>query len=79
MRINPASGDLCVEAVTKVPKRILGRDAEKSDLTEYATINNLMLGKGEVTPEISIQTAKATFSIGSLYCQKNLLLAIECA
>lgn len=36
-----------VEAVEKVPKRILGRDAEKNDLTECATINNLIFGKGQ--------------------------------
>jgi hypothetical protein len=35
-----------VEAVEKVPKEIFGRDAEKNDLTECATINDLMLGKG---------------------------------
>jgi hypothetical protein len=36
-----------VEAVEKVPKQIPGRDAEKSDLTECATINDLMLGMGQ--------------------------------
>ncbi len=40
-----------VEAVEKVPKQILGRDAEKSDLTECATINDLMPGKGQVPPK----------------------------
>ena len=40
-----------VEPVEKVPKEIFGRDAEKSDLTEYATINDLILGKGKLTPE----------------------------
>ena len=40
-----------VEAVEKVPKLILGRDVEKNDLTECATINDLILGKGQVTPE----------------------------
>jgi hypothetical protein len=35
-----------VEAVGKVSKQILGRDAEKSDLIECATINDLMFGKG---------------------------------
>jgi hypothetical protein len=40
-----------VEAVEKVPKQILGRDAEKSDLIECATINDLMPGKGQETPE----------------------------
>jgi len=41
-----------VEAVEKVPKQILGRDAKKSDLIECATINDLIIGKGQVTPEI---------------------------
>jgi hypothetical protein len=36
-----------VEAAEKVPKQILGRDVEKSDLIECATINDLMLGKGQ--------------------------------
>jgi hypothetical protein len=40
-----------VEAVEKVPKQISGRDAEKSDLIECATINDLTLGKGQMTPE----------------------------
>jgi len=40
-----------VEAVGKVPKQILGRDAEKNDLTECVTINDLILVKGRVTPE----------------------------
>jgi hypothetical protein len=39
-----------VEAVEKAPKQILGRDAEKSDLIECATINDLMFGKGQETP-----------------------------
>jgi hypothetical protein len=42
---------LIVEAVEKVPKEIFGRDAEKNDLTECATINDLMFGKGQVPPE----------------------------
>jgi hypothetical protein len=42
---------LGVEAVEKVPKQILGREAEKSDLIECATINDLMLGKGQVPPK----------------------------
>jgi hypothetical protein len=36
-----------VEPVEKVPKQILGRDAEKNNLTECTTINDLMLGKGQ--------------------------------
>ena len=54
------------EAVEKVPKQFLRRDAEESDLIEYTTINDLTLGKDQVTPEISVKAAKATFSTGSL-------------
>jgi hypothetical protein len=42
---------LIVEAVEKVPKQIFGRDADESDLIECATINDFMLGRGQVTPE----------------------------
>jgi hypothetical protein len=40
-----------VEAVGKVPKQIFGRDAEKSDLIECATINDLMLGRARRPPK----------------------------
>jgi hypothetical protein len=40
-----------VEAVEKVPKQILGRGAEKSEVIECATINDLMLARGQVTSE----------------------------
>ncbi len=36
-----------VEAVEKVPKQILGRDAERSDPIECATTHDLMVGKGQ--------------------------------
>jgi hypothetical protein len=39
------------EAVEKVPKQILGRDAEKNDLPECTTINDLMFWKGQKAPE----------------------------
>ena len=51
-----------VEAVEKVPKQILGRDAEKSDLIECATINDLMVWKGQVTPENIVLTGQKNFS-----------------
>jgi hypothetical protein len=51
-----------VEAVEKVPKQILGRDAEKTDLTECPTINDLRLGKGQETPENIILTRQKDFS-----------------
>jgi hypothetical protein len=34
-----------VEAVEKVPKQILGEDAEKSELLKCTTINDLILGR----------------------------------
>ena len=39
------------ETVEKVPKQILGGDAEKNDLTECATINDLTITSGHETPE----------------------------
>ena len=51
-----------VEDVEKVPKQIFGRDAEKSDLIECATINDLMLGKGQETPENIVLTSQKDFS-----------------
>ena len=51
-----------VEAVEKVPKQILGRDAEKSDPLECATISDLVLGKGQVTPENVVLTGQKDFS-----------------
>ena len=55
-----------VEAVGKVPKQILGRDAETSDLIECATINDLMLGSGQETPEDIVLTRQKGFSTDSL-------------
>ena len=37
------------ETVEKVPKQILGGDAEKNDLTECATINDLTIMRGRET------------------------------
>ena len=39
------------ETVEKVPRQILGEDAEKNDLTECATINDLTIMRGHETPE----------------------------
>jgi hypothetical protein len=58
----PPAAQQSVEAVEKVPERISGRDAEKSDLTECATINDLMLRKGQVTPENGLLTRQKDFS-----------------
>jgi hypothetical protein len=51
-----------VEAVEKVPKQIFGRDAEKNDLIECATINDLILGKGQVTLGNIVLTGQKDFS-----------------
>jgi hypothetical protein len=53
---------LVVEAVEKVPKQILGGNSEKSDLIECATINDLMLGMGHMTPENTVLTRQKDFS-----------------
>jgi len=39
------------ETVEKVPKEILVRDAERNDLTECTTINDLIITRGHETPE----------------------------
>ncbi len=39
------------ETVEKVPKQILGGDAEKNDLTECARINDLTIMKGREAPK----------------------------
>jgi hypothetical protein len=51
-----------VEAVEKVPKQILGRDAEQNDLIECATINDIMHGKGQETLENIVLTGQKDFS-----------------
>ena len=51
-----------LEAVEKVSKLIPGRDAEKSDLIECTTINDLMLAKGQVTPENTVLPGQKDFS-----------------
>jgi hypothetical protein len=53
---------LGVEAVEKFPKQILRRDTEKSDLIEWATINDLMFEKGQETPENIVLTCQRGFS-----------------
>jgi len=51
-----------IEAVEKVPKQILGRDADKSDLNrKCATINDPLLVKGQVTPEYTVLTRQSDF------------------
>jgi hypothetical protein len=55
-----------VEAVGKVSKQILGRDAEKSDPLDCATIYDLMLGEGQTPAENIVLTRQRTFSTGSL-------------
>jgi hypothetical protein len=56
-----------VEAVEKVSKQILRQNAEKGDLIECATINDLMIAKGqERPPKTSFSLVKRTFPTGSL-------------
>jgi len=57
-----------VEPVEKVPKQILGRDAEKSDFTECATINDLMFGRGQDAPENHSLIAGRGFSYRLVMC-----------
>lgn len=55
-----------VEAVEKVLKQILGRDAERSDLIEWATINDFMIGRVKASQKASFSLFERTFPIGSL-------------
>jgi hypothetical protein len=54
-------GEWHIEAVEKVPKKIFRRDVEKNDLTDFAKINDLMLGKGQVTSEYIVLTGQKDF------------------
>jgi hypothetical protein len=51
-----------VEAVEKVPEQTFGRDADEIDFIECATINDLILGKDQDTPEGIILTRQKDFS-----------------
>ena len=55
-----------VEALEKIPKEILALELEKNELTECATLNDLMLAKGQVTRKKSFSLVKRTFSTASL-------------
>jgi len=50
------------ETVEKASKYILGGDAEKNDLTECATINDLTIMKGRETPKNQVLTILKGFS-----------------
>jgi hypothetical protein len=50
------------ETVEKVPKQILGGDAEKNDFTECATINDLIIMKGRKTLKNQALTILKGFS-----------------
>jgi hypothetical protein len=68
-----------VEAVEKVPKQILGRDAEKSDLIECATINDLMFKKSqEGPPENIVVTCLKNFSHRPIRCQAYEPRLLDC-
>jgi hypothetical protein len=64
--MNPALDEFCIEAVEKVLKQIFWTRCRKNEFTEYATINDLVLGKGQVTPKTSFSFVKRTFPTGSL-------------
>jgi len=56
------------ETVEKVPKQILGGDAEKNDLTECATIDDLIIRRGHEAPKnqaLTILKGFSTVSVGS--------------
>jgi hypothetical protein len=57
---------LAVGPVGKVPVLDLGGNVQKSDRAEISTIDDLMLGRGKVTPENSVKFVKKTFSTDSL-------------
>jgi len=57
---------IITETVEKVPKQILGGDAEKNDFTECATINDLTITKGRETPKNQALTMLKGFSTVSL-------------
>ena len=50
------------ETVEKAPKQILRQDAKKNDLTECATINDLIIMRGHETPENHLLTILKGFS-----------------
>ena len=50
------------ETVEKVPKQILGGDAEKNDLTECATIDDVIIRRGHETPQNHPLTVLEGFS-----------------
>jgi hypothetical protein len=54
------------ETVEKVPKQIHGRDAEKNDLTECATISDLTITRGHETPKKHPLTILKGFSTVSV-------------
>ena len=60
------------ETVEKVPKQILGGDAEKNDLTECVTINDLIVTRGHETPENHPLTILKAFSTVSEEVTKTL-------
>jgi len=58
---NPVSR-ITGETVEKVPKQILGGEAEKNDFTQCATINDLIIRTGHETPENHPLTVLKGFS-----------------
>jgi hypothetical protein len=62
--VNLAPDKLYVEAVERVHKQILRRDAEQYDFLKCVGVNDLVLGRGQVTPENTVLTGQKGFSYG---------------
>jgi hypothetical protein len=65
------------ETVEKVPKQILGGDAEKNDFTECATINDLTIMRGRETPKNQALTILKGFSTVSEVTNNGLPLILK--
>jgi hypothetical protein len=61
-----APADFCVEPVGKDPVLYFLGNVKKSESVKSSTIDDLMNGRGKVTPEKSIRTISRSFSTGSL-------------
>ena len=71
--IKPAPAEPSVEAVEKVPKQIPGQDAEKNDLIERATINDLMLAESQVT----LRLGRCGFFLVGLLVEVSLFYSVS--
>jgi hypothetical protein len=53
---------LTTETVEKASERISLSDARKNGFTVWSTIEDLLVGNGEMTPEKGVKNVKWTFS-----------------